>query len=184
MAGRLRLGIIGTSDWTELMYLNNLRDRPDVEIAAIAGRNPARLAARASKHGIAATFRDYRQLIADGGLDAVVVATPDDEHLAMTLAAIDKGLHVLCEKPLANNAVDARRMLDAAERRGIKHMVLFTYRWQPHYQYLKLLIEDGTFGSVYRAQFSFVSGYSRDNVYQWRLDPHRANGAIGDLGSQ
>src|SRR5829696_3424954 len=183
MANRIRLGIIGTSDWVELMYLTNLSNRSDVEIAAIAARNPARLAEMAAKYGIAATFTDYRQLIANGGLDAVVVATPDDQHLAMTLAAVDKGLHVLCEKPLANNAADARRMLVAAQRRDIKHMVLFTYRWQPHYQYLKTLIDDETLGGVYRAQFSFIHDYARDNSYQWRLDRHRANGVIGDLGS-
>jgi len=183
MANRIRLGIIGTSDWVELMYLTNLSNRSDVEIAAIAARNPARLAEMAAKYGIAATFTDYRQLIANGGLDAVVVATPDDQHLAMTLAAVDQGLHVLCEKPLANNAADARRMLEAAQRRGVKHMVLFTWRWQPHYQYLKSLIEDGIFGDVYRAQFSFIAGFARDNAYQWRLDPSRANGVIGDLGS-
>ncbi|HKF87032.1 MAG TPA: Gfo/Idh/MocA family oxidoreductase [Propionibacteriaceae bacterium] len=104
------------------------------------------------------------QLIANGGIDAVVVATPDDQHPSMTLAAVDHGLHVLCEKPLANNAADARRMLEAAQRRGAKHMVLFTWRWQPHYQYLKSLIEDGIFGDVYRAQFSFIAGFARDNA--------------------
>jgi predicted dehydrogenase len=183
MVGRLRLGVIGTSDWTELMYLNNLKDRDDVEIAGIAGRNRTRLAEVASKYRIPATFTDYRQLIADGGLDAIVVATPDDQHLPMALAAIDNGLHVLCEKPLATDVADARRMLEAAQQRGVKHMVLFTWRWQPHYQYLKSMIESGTFGDVYRAQFSFITGFARDNAYQWRLDPQRANGSLGDLAS-
>ena len=61
MAGRLRLGVIGTSDWAELMYFNNLRNRDDVETVGIAGRNPARLAEIASKYGIAETYRDYRR---------------------------------------------------------------------------------------------------------------------------
>jgi predicted dehydrogenase len=88
------------------------------------------------KHGIDATYTNYRKMIADGGLDAIVVASPDDQHLQMTLAAIEKGLHVLCEKPLANTAADARVMLEAAERAGVRHMVLFTWRWQPHFQFL------------------------------------------------
>ena len=87
MANRIRLGIIGTCDWVELMYLTNLSNRSDVRIAAIAGRNPARLAEMAAKYSIAATFSAYRQLIANGGIDAVVVATPDDQHPSMTLAA-------------------------------------------------------------------------------------------------
>ena len=95
------------------------------------------------QYGIAKTYTDYRALLADRSLDGVIIATPDDEHLSMTLAAIDAGLDVLCEKPLANSAADARRMLDAAEAKGIKHMVIFTWRWQPHYQYVKSLIDDG-----------------------------------------
>ena len=183
MADRIRLGVIGTSGWTELMYFTNLRQRADVEIAAIAGRNPDRLAEMATKYNVTATFTDYRRLVTDAGLDAVVVAAPDDLHLPMTLAAIDQGLHVLCEKPLANNAADAQRMLEAAQRRGVKHMVLFTWRWQPHYQYLKALLEGGTFGEITRAQFSFIAGYGRNTAYEWRLDPNRANGVVGDLGS-
>jgi predicted dehydrogenase len=180
---RIRLGIIGTSGWTEMMYFNNLTGRDDVEITAICGRTPTPLSQMASKHGIGATFSDYRDMFANGNIDAVVVASPDDQHLAMTLAAIDKGLHVLCEKPLANSAADARRMLDAADRAGIKHMVLFTWRWQPHFQWLKALLESGELGRVYRAQFSFITGFARNDLYQWRHDPARANGVLGDLGS-
>jgi len=180
---RVRVGIIGTSGWADLMYFNNLKGRPDVELVGVSGRNPRTLAETAGRHGVAATYTDYRQLIAEGGLDAVVIAAPDDQHLEMTLAAIDKGLHVLCEKPLANNAGDARRMLEAAGRRGVKHMVMFTWRWQPHNQFIKTMIDEGTLGRVYRAQFSFIGGFARDMVYQWRQDPARANGVLGDLGS-
>lgn len=183
MAGKVRLGIIGTSGWTELMYLNNLHNRADVEIAGLCGRSPERLAEMAAKHGATTTYTDYRRMIDEGGLDAVVVAAPDDQHRDMTLAAIAKGLHVLCEKPLANNVGDARLMLEAAERARVKHMVLFTWRWQPHFQFLKSMIDDRTFGEVYRAQFSFLAGFARDGSYQWRHDPMRANGVVGDLGS-
>jgi predicted dehydrogenase len=183
MPDRLRVGIIGSSGWTELMYFNNLKGRDDVEIAAISGRNAGPLAEMAGKHGIAATYTDYREMIASGGLDAIVVAAPDDRHLEMTLAAIDKGLHVLCEKPLANSAADARRMLAAAEQRGIRHMVLFTWRWQPHFQWLRSYLASGELGRIYRAQFSFITGFARPPVYAWRHDPARANGVIGDLGS-
>jgi predicted dehydrogenase len=182
MARRVRLGIIGTGEWAEFMYLRNLAGRADVEIV-LSGRNRARLAELAERYGVTTTYTDYRELLADGGAEAVVVVTPDDQHLPMTLAAVDSGLHVLCEKPLANNAADARRMLEAAQRRGIKHMVLFTWRWQPHFQYVKALLEDGTFGRVHRAQFSFISGSARGGAYEWRLDPARANGVTGDLAS-
>lgn len=183
MADRVRLGIIGTSGWTELMYLNNLAGRDDVEIAGLCGRSEGPLAALAAKHGVTATYTDYREMIERGRLDAVVVAAPDDRHKEMTLAAIAGGLHVLCEKPLANSAEDARTMLAAAEAAGVKHMMLFTWRWQPHFQYLKQLVGEGIFGTIYRAQFSFLSGFARGDNYEWRYDPARANGVTGDLGS-
>jgi predicted dehydrogenase len=180
---KVRLGIIGTSGWTDLICLKTLQGDPDVEIAAICGRSREHTTAVASQYGIASAFTDYRELLSHPGLDGVIIGAPDDQHLPMTLAAIEARLHVLCEKPLANTATDARRMLDAAEAARIKHMVMFTWRWQPHYQYLKQLLDDGAFGRVFRAQFSFITNFAQDNNYQWRMDPARANGVIGDLGS-
>src|SRR5688572_2143103 len=112
MADKVRLGIIGTSDWTDLIYLKTLANDPYAKIVAICGRNGARASAVAAQHGIGEAYADYRKLLAHPGLDGVIIATPDDEHLPMTIAAIDAGLNVLCEKPLANNSQDARRMLD------------------------------------------------------------------------
>jgi len=183
MADRVRLGVIGTSGWAELLYLNTLRDYDDVELVALAGRNEARLAELAERFAIKGIHRDYRELIARDDLDAVAVVVPDDLHKEVTLAVIERGLHVLCEKPLANSAADARQMLDAAQRAGVSHMVLFTWRWQPHFQYVKALIEAGTFGRIYRTHLSFITNFAHDGKYQWRLDPARANGVLGDLGS-
>lgn len=183
MADRVRLGVIGTSGWAELLYLNTLRGCDDVELVALAGRNPARLAELADRFAIKGTHQSYHELLGRHDLDAVAVVVPDDLHKEVTLAAIGRGLHVMCEKPLANSAADARQMLDAAIGAGISHMVLFTWRWQPHFQYVKALIGAGTFGRIYRVQLSFITNFAHDGKYQWRLDPARANGVLGDLGS-
>lgn len=180
---KVRLGVIGTSGWTDLIYLGKLKDDPLIEVSAICGRNGERTAAVAAQHGIGSSYTDYRALLAHPGLDGVIIATPDDEHMAMTLDAIREGLHVLCEKPLANSATDARRMLGAAEAAGVKHMVMFTWRWQPHFQYVKAILDEGSLGRIYRAQFSFITSFALDRNYQWRMDPARANGVVGDLGS-
>lgn len=183
MADRVRLGIVGTSNWAELMYLSTLRDHPDVELIALCGRSSARLSDLAGRFGIRGTYSDYRDLLARADLEAVAVVVPDDLHKEVVLAAIGRGLHVLCEKPLANSAGDARQMLDAATKAGVRHMVLFTWRWQPHFQYVKSLIDAGTFGRLYRTQLAFITNFAHDGQYQWRLDPQRANGVIADLGS-
>jgi predicted dehydrogenase len=99
------------------------------------------------------------------------------------MTALDAGLHVLCEKPLAMNARDAKAMYEKAEVKGVRHMAFFTWRWMPHYHYMRELIEQGVLGRLYHCQFSFMMGGARSAQYQWRFDPKHANGVIGDSGS-
>jgi predicted dehydrogenase len=179
----VRFGLLGTSWWADLMYIPSIRSHPRADLVAVCGTNAERTAAFAGKHGVARHYIDWREMLAAGGLDAVIVAVPDDLHRDITLAAIERGLHVLCEKPLALNAADAERMLAAAEARGVRHMVTFTWREQPIFRYLKQLSEEGYVGRPLRASFGFFASWSYSRVYQWRQDGARANGVLGDLGS-
>ncbi len=183
MAEKVRLGLIGTSWWVDLMYAPSLMSHPAARVVAVCGRNATRASEVAEEFGGAKVFTDYRQLIASGELDAVVVAAPDDLHYEMTMAAIDAGLHVLCEKPLAGNASRAREMLKRVEAARLKHMVLFTWRWQPHWRYVKHLIESGFIGRCYHAEFQFLGDFALGSEYKWRFDGRRSNGITGDLGS-
>jgi predicted dehydrogenase len=183
MSEKVRVGIIGTSWWTEAMFLSGFRSHSSAEMSAICGRNHERAEEMASKYEIPRVFNDYRALIELGDLDAVVVATPDDLHFRMTMDALDAGLHVLCEKPMALNAQQAREMYEKAEAAGVKHMVLFTWRWQPHFRYLKQLVADGYAGRCYHAQFRFLGGFGRQSEYRWRYDRQRSNGIVSDLGA-
>jgi predicted dehydrogenase len=183
MTEKVRVGIIGTSWWTEMMFLSSFKSHSSAEILAICGRNRNRAEEMAKKYDIPQVFTDYRTLLEQDNLDAVVVATPDDLHFPMTMDALDAGLHVLCEKPMALNAQHAREMYDKAEAVGVKHMVLFTWRWQPHFRYLKQLVDDGYIGRCYQAQFSFVGGFGRHSEYHWRYDGQRSNGVVSDLGA-
>lgn len=183
MTDKVRIGLIGTSWWASMMYLPVLKSHPDAEIVAICGRDAERTQVLAEAHGIPRAFTDYHEMLQTGDLDGVVIATPDDQHKPMTLAAVEAGLHVLCEKPMALNAADAQEMYDAAEAAGIRHMVLFTWRWQPCFQYLKELVDSGFVGKPYRGHFAYTSGSWRDDSYEWRRDGDRANGILGDVGS-
>ncbi len=183
MTEKLRIGLVGSSWWTELMFLPALKAHPGAEVAAISSRTSDRLLAFAAKHRIPSIYTDYHEMFDKAGLDAVVVAPPDDLHKEMTLAALDSGLHVLCEKPLAPNAADAWAMQEAAEKSGLITMVLFTWRFQPHFGFLRDFIRDGGIGKPRRAQFGFFHGFVRQSGYEWRLDPRRATGTLGDLGS-
>ncbi|MEZ4712657.1 MAG: Gfo/Idh/MocA family oxidoreductase [Caldilineaceae bacterium] len=128
MAERIRIGMSGYAG----LLLNILADQEDAEVAAICGRTWARAAALAAEHQIDQVFTDYRDMFKHGRLDGIIVASPDDLHHEMTMAALDAGLHVLCEKPMAINVGQAQQMLEAAERAGVKHMIEFSWRWIPH----------------------------------------------------
>lgn len=184
MTGKVRVGVSSTSWWADMMFLPSLKSHPQAEIAALCGRNYDRAQEMARKYNIPTVFTDYREMIEKGDLDAIVVATPDDLHYPMTMEALDAGLHVLCEKPMALNAKQAREMLDKAVETGVVHMLLFTYRWLPHYRYLKELIDEGYLGRCYQCSMSFLlsSGRSIDEYY-WMYDRHRSTGQLAGIGS-
>jgi predicted dehydrogenase len=122
-------------------------------------------------------------MIERSNLHALIIAAPDDLHFQMTMDALDAGLHVLCEKPLALNAKRAKQMYEKAKTVGVKHMVYFTWRWLPHFQYMKFLIDEGYIGDCFHSLFRYVVDYGLDGQYKWRFDQERANGILGDLGS-
>ena len=183
MSNKVQVGVIGTSGWADFLLLPSLQSHSQAEIVALCGRNQERAKEIASKYDIPHTFADYREMIATANLQAVVIASPDDLHYPMTMAALEAGLHVLCEKPLANSAQDAKAMYEKAQANGVKHMVLFTWRWVPHIQYLRKLVQDGYIGRLYHADFRFMGGYGRSGDYAWRFDKSRTNGIVCDLGS-
>jgi len=183
MYEQVRVGVVGTSWWADLFHLPTLKTHSRAEVAAICGRNRERAKELAKKYEIPHVFTDYREMIERGGLQALVVLTPDDLHYPVTMNALDAGLHVLCEKPLALNARQAREMYAKAEAAGVKHMVFFTYRWLPHYRYLKALIDEGYLGRWFHCHLRYEGGYGRDGQYGWRFDRQRANGVLADLGA-
>ena len=92
------------------------------------------------------TYTDYKAMLAQEPLDIVVVATPNNLHHSMTLAALDAGKHVLCDKPLGLNTAQVREMVKRAEQAGRKHFVPFTWRFLPAAAYMKEIIDSGFVG--------------------------------------
>lgn len=183
MPDRLNIGLVGTSGYVEFVYLPVLTAHENASIVAICGRNRTRAEEVAAKYGIPHVFTDYAEMFALPGLDAAVIAAPDDLHYPMTMAALRAGLHVLGEKPMALNAQQAKEMLDAATEAGVKHMIMFSWRFFPHYRYLRQLIAEGYLGRVYHCHIRFLANSGRKNAYKWEFDPQRALGALGAVGS-
>ncbi|MDQ3005421.1 MAG: Gfo/Idh/MocA family oxidoreductase [Chloroflexota bacterium] len=183
MAEKVRIGIIGTSYWVDEFHLPILQNHPNALVQALCGRNQTNTEELARKFGVEKTFTDYRQMLDDGNLDAVIICTPEDQHHPMTMAALDKGLHVLCEKPMAFTADEAFEMLSKAKEKKVKHMVNFTMRWIPHFQFLKHLMDNNYIGKPYHAHFHWLSGWHPDREdYTWYYDPKHSHGAASELG--
>jgi predicted dehydrogenase len=183
MKDNVRVGVIGTSGYADLIHLPLLKGHAGAVTTAICGRNRARAEEMAQKYAIPNVFTDYRDMVHQGNLDAIIVAVPDDLHYPMTMAALDAGLHVLCEKPLAFNLEQAQAMLAKAESAGVKHMTCFTYRWLPQFRYLQRLVQEDYIGKCYSASFRYMADYACNSAYQWKWDCQHGLGALGDLGS-
>jgi len=182
MPEQVRIGIIGTSGWADMMHLPTLKSHPQASLAAICGRNRERAEEMAKKYEIPVVFTDYREMIEKGDLQAVVIATPDDMHYPMVMNALDAGLHVVCEKAMASNVAQAREMYEKAESAGVKHMIYFTNRWVPHFRYVRELIDEGYMGRCFHCHFHSLSGHGR-KPSGWRFDRQRGSGILGNLGS-
>ena len=137
----------------------------------------------------------YTKMYEKAGLDAVIVATPDHLHLPMTMDALDAGLHVLCEKPLALNSEQAEEMLNKAQSSGLKHMTNFSFRLDSEFRYLGQLLKGNEIGNWFEFRGSWLAGMYLDSELspyleafqrsrrQWRLDRAKSNGVLGDFGS-
>jgi len=155
-------------------------------LAAIAGRDAAAVRAAAAQYGFARAYTDWRDLVADPLVQLVDNGGPNDVHAEPCIAAAEAGKNVLCEKPLARSAAEARTMLDAVTRAGVQHMVGFNYRFVPAVRYAYELIRSGSLGTIHHFRARYLQDWLADPQapYTWRLGTATAgSGALGDLGS-
>lgn len=178
----VRIGMVGTSPYAE-GHLGTLTSHSQAKVTSICGRNQERAAEVAGKYAIKQVYSDYRKMIEQGNLDAVIVATPDHLHHPITMAALYAGLHVLCEKPLATNAQQAKEMLDKAESAGLVHMTMFTWSWVPEYRQIVELLTKGFIGQVRDVNLSWLLSFLRGPEYTWRIDAVSSHGVLSDVGS-
>ena len=133
------------------------------ELVGIAGRTESSVREAATRYGYASWSTDWRDLVSDERVDVFDNVGPDAEHVEPTLAAIEHGKHVVCEKPLASNAVDAFRLYDAAANAGVKNLVCFNYRFFPAVRLAWEMLQGGELGELHRARFRYSQ--------EWRTDP-------------
>ncbi|MGI8925530.1 MAG: Gfo/Idh/MocA family protein [Tepidiformaceae bacterium] len=168
----LRIGLVGTQ-FIGNLYLNSLKQVPEAAVVAVASPNTAE--AFAGRWGIERHYKDYRGMIEDCELDAIAIATPNDLHYDICLAAADAGLHVLCEKPLALNLKEADAMVAACERAGVMLMYAENLLFVPMYNRLRELARKGSVGEPFLVKQAQCHGgpYS-----PWFWDIERAGGGV------
>jgi predicted dehydrogenase len=147
---KLRIGVIGLGMGRH--HIAGYQTHPNAEVVAVADVDPARLAEIGDKFGIAGRYLSGEQMLHEEELDVVSVGTPNLFHKPLTLAALEAGCHVLCEKPMAMNADEARQMLAAAQQAGKRIMINFSYRFTEQSMALKRQVDAGVLGEVYYAR--------------------------------
>jgi predicted dehydrogenase len=182
---RIRVGVIGTGFGAQV-HLPALAAVSGIEITALCGRDAAKVETLADAYDIRHVFADYRDLIACPDVEAVTIATPPALHHPTALAAIAAGKHVLCEKPMARNANEAREMARMAEARGVTAMLGHEFRFAPARARMKELIDNGYLGAVSLVQLTFLRPLIADRrgrSWTWLMDADLGGGMLGALGS-
>ncbi|HLJ57579.1 MAG TPA: Gfo/Idh/MocA family oxidoreductase [Chthonomonadaceae bacterium] len=181
----VRVGIIGPSWWVDYWHLAAIKNHPAAEIHAVCGSADRAPGDVTGKYGVQARyFTNYEQMLDSVSLDGVIVCTPNDTHYPATMAALRRGVHVTCEKPLAMNAGQAQEMADAARKRGLIGMTNFPYRDNPAVKEMRARIAAGHVGRVLHVSGQYHGGFGLRRSPNWRAFKDRSGaGILGDLGS-
>ena len=153
MQGKLKIGIIGCGGIANGKHMPSLAKLASVEMVAFCDIIVERAQAAAEKYGAAGArvYADYKELLAQEDVDVVHVCTPNSSHAEITIASLEAGCHVNCEKPMAKTAQEARAMAEAAERTGKKLTIAYQNRFRRDSQYLKAPVS-GRFREIYYAK--------------------------------
>jgi len=147
----LRIAFTGTG-FIARVHAQAARKIPDVELTAVVNHRRESMAAFAAEFGIPRQYPDVADLLADGGVDALVVCTPNYLHAPQTIAALEAGVHVMVEKPMAMNATEAEAMVAASQKSGALLMVAHCWRFDPEVRWLRGQVEAGRLGRIVRTK--------------------------------
>jgi predicted dehydrogenase len=176
----LRLGILGAARIARL-FSAGVKSSSKVVVAAVASRDEEKARTFAREIGAPCAHSSYEAMLADPAIDAVYIPLPNTLHAPWSIRAAEAGKHVLCEKPLAASAAEARAMFDAAQSNRVYLVEAYPYRAQPQTMKLREMLAAGAIGRVQTIQASF--GFPLADAANIRFDPALAGGSLLDAGS-
>ena len=185
MSKVIKVGIIGCGGIANGKHMPSLKKVKDCEMVAFCDIVESKAVAAAKNFGTedAKVFTDYKELLKEADIDVVHVCTPNRSHSFITVDALEAGKHVLCEKPMAINSAEAKKMLDAAKRTGKKLSIGYQSRFRPDAQYLKKEADAGRFGDIYYAK---ATALRRRAVPTWGVflnEYEQGGGPLIDIGT-
>jgi predicted dehydrogenase len=146
--GKLRVGVVGAGWWAVANHIPILRSRPDVELVSVCRLGRAELAKVQSAFGIPYGAEDFAAMLNEAPLDALVVASPHSLHGAHALAALERGIHVLVEKPMTVNAAEARAIAELARDKGCHILVPYGWNFKPYFSKARELVRKQRIGRI------------------------------------
>ena len=180
MQSKIRWGVLSTAKIGLRKVIPGMQLGQFSEVTAIASRTLASAQEAAHELGIARAYGSYEELLADPGIDAIYNPLPNDLHVPWTIKAAEAGKHVLCEKPIALSAAEARTLLAVRERTGVKIGEAFMVRLHPQWVRTSELIAEDRIGPVRLVTGTF--SYFNDDPRNIRNKPEMGGGALMDIG--
>jgi predicted dehydrogenase len=187
----VRLAILGTGRMADI-HAERFQEIADCQILAAVDVDQARADAFCKKHGIPTAYTSLEEVLARADIDAISNVTPDAFHAPLSIKCLQAGKHVMCEKPLALNYPDARRMVAVANKSGLINMINLSYRDWSCIQGVAALVQRGGLGEMRHVEASYLQSWLPSKIWgDWRTTPtwlwrlstlHGSKGALGDVG--
>ena len=181
----VRVGIIGCGGIANGKHMPSLKEVEGVEMVAFCDLIIEKAEKAAKQYGTpdAKVYTDYKELLKDESIEVVHVLTPNRSHADLTIDALYAGKHVMCEKPMAKNAADAKRMLDAAKATGKKLTIGYQHRQKAASQYAKQYIDTGALGEIYYANCYAIRRRGTPNWGVFLNEYEQGGGPVVDIAT-
>jgi len=174
------LGFIGPA------HVEAIRRLPNIDVVAVSDISDEEAGNKAEGLGISHYYGDFKSLIHHPGIDCIHICTPNNLHFEMAKFALEKGIHVVCEKPLSMTVSEASELVELANKTGLVNAVHFNIRYYPLIRHMRAARINGQLGEIYSVLGSYLQDWLfYENDYNWRLEPDKSgeSKAIADIGS-
>ena len=183
MMERLKAAVIGMG-FIGVAHVEALRRVPYVDVVAVV--DSVGIEEKAERLGVPAAYTDYRQMMDECKPDCVHVCTPNHMHMEITMAAFERGINVICEKPMAMNAQEAKQMVEEAKKRGLIGALNFHNRYYPIPYQMRRMVQNGELGDVFAVQGGYLQDWLQyETDFSWKILSKMCGKtrATADLGS-